>query len=137
MSFGITDEMKIKRIHIKQIVDYSSKELKTIFTKHISKEATVTTDKWRGYAPLKEEYKITQEESNSVLNFKKLHTMIHQVKSWIRTTYSWVSKDHINRYFNEFCYRLNRSQSKNTIFNNLIKRMVNEDKLYHNNLICY
>ncbi len=102
----------------------------------MTKEATVTTDKWRGYAPLKEEYKITQEESNSGLNFKKLHTMIHQVKSWIRTTYSWVSKDHINRYFNEFCYRLNRSQSKNTIFNNLIKRMVNEDKLYHKNLIC-
>ena len=101
----------------------------------MTKEATVTTDKWRGYAPLKEEYKITQEESNSGLNFKKLHTMIHQVKSWIRTTYSWVSKDHINRYFNEFCYRLNRSQSKNTIFNNLIKRMVNEDKLYHKNVV--
>jgi transposase-like protein len=131
-----TDDMKIKRMYIKQIDDYSSKELKTIFTKHISTDAVVTTDKWRGYAPLKEEFKIIQEESNSGLNFKKLHTMIHQVKSWIRTTYSWVSKDHIDRYFNEFCYRLNRSQSKDTIFNNLIKRMVSEDKLYHRNLIC-
>ena len=50
--------------------------------------------------------------------------MIHQVKSWIRTTYSWVSENNINRYFDEFCYRINRSQSKDTIFNNLIKRMV-------------
>ena len=115
-----TDSMKIKRIYIKQVDNYSSKELKTIFTKHISTDASVTTDEWRGYTPLKERFKITQEKSNSGLNFKKLHTTIHQVKSWIRTTYSWVSKDHIDRYFNELCYRLNRSQSKNTIFNNLI-----------------
>lgn len=131
-----TEEKKVKRMYIKQIDNYSSKELKTIFTKHISTKAVVTTDKWRGYGPLKEEFNITQEESNGGLNFTKLHTMIHQVKSWIRTTYSWVSKNHIDRYFNEFCYRLNRSQSKNTIFNNLIRRMVSEDKLYHKNLIC-
>lgn len=131
-----TKDFKIKKMYIKQIDNYSSKELKTIFTKHISTDTSVTTDKWRGYAPLKGEFKITQEKSNSGLNFKKLHTMIHQVKSWIKTTYSWVSKDHIDRYFNEFCYRLNRSQWKNTIFNNLIKRMISEDKLYHRNLIC-
>jgi len=44
--------------------------------------------------------------------------MIHQVKSWLRTTYSWVSVKNIDRYFNEFSYRINRSQSKETIFNN-------------------
>ena len=61
--------------------------------------------------------------------------MIHQVKSWIRTTYSWVSENNINRYFDEFCYRINRSQSKDTIFNNLIKRMVKSDNIYHKEII--
>ena len=70
------------------------------------------------------------------MNFKALHTMIHQVKSWIRTTYSWVSEKHIDRYFNEFCYRINRSQSKATIFNNLITRMAKAQKIYHTQILC-
>ena len=61
--------------------------------------------------------------------------MIHQVKSWIRTTYSWVSEHNLNRYFNEFCFRINRSQSKATIFNNLIVKMVESDKMYQTQFI--
>ena len=62
--------------------------------------------------------------------------MIHQIKTWIRTTYSWVSERNIERYFNEFCYRINRSQSKNTIFNNLIKKMVESDTITHKQIVC-
>lgn len=97
-----------------KIKDFSEKSLQKIFTKHISKEAKITTDKWKSYNPIAKDYNIKQIPSNSGLNFKALHTMIHQVKSWIRTAYSWVSKKNINR-----------SQSKETIFNNLIQRMVN------------
>ncbi len=61
--------------------------------------------------------------------------MIHQVKSWIRTTYSWVGDSNLNRYFNEFCFRINRSQSKATIFNNLIVKMVNNYKINQAELI--
>lgn len=132
----LTDEGKVKRMYSIKIDNYSAKELKKIFDKHISKEAIVTTDKWKGYRPLMEHYDITQIESNHGLNFKALHTMIHQVKSWIRTTYSWVSDHNINRYLDEFCYRINRSQMKENIFNNLVKRMVVANKIYQTKLIC-
>ncbi|MCF6280287.1 MAG: IS1595 family transposase, partial [Flavobacteriaceae bacterium] len=46
------------------------------------------------------------------------------------------SEDNINRYFEEFFYRINRSQNKDTIFNNLIKRMVKTDNIYHKEIIC-
>ena len=82
-----------------------------------------------------EEYDILQIESGGGLNFKALHTMIHQVKSWIRTTYSWVSESNVNRYLDEFCYRINRSQMKENIFNNIIRRMVLADKIYQSKLI--
>ncbi len=131
-----TDKGKVRRMYIMQIENYSSKELLKIFDKHISQRAKVLTDNWKGYRPISRAYNIKQIESNNGANFKTLHTMIHQVKSWIRTTYSWVSASNINRYFDEFCYRLNRSQSKNTIFNNLIQRMVACDKKYQQNLIC-
>jgi len=132
----LTDEGKVKRFYVLKIDDFSSKSLKEIFEKHISKDAKVTTDEWRGYWPIAKEYQIQQIPSLDGINFKALHTMIHQVKSWLRTTYSWVSPKHINRYFDEFCYRTNRSQSKKTIFNNLIKRMAANDKIYHTQILC-
>lgn len=61
---------------------------------------------------------------------------IHQVKSWISTTYSWVSEFIINRYFDELCFRINRSLSKATIFNNLITKMVENEKGFQNKIIC-
>lgn len=132
----LTADGKVKRMYAMKINDFSAESLQYIFNNHISREANITTDKWRGYAPISKAYKITQIESNKGLNFKALHTMIHQVKSWIRTTYSWVSPNNLNRYLNEFCFRINRSQSKSTIFNNLLKRMVQNDKVYQSQLIC-
>ncbi len=77
--------------------NFSSKELSGIFEKHINKKPIITTDLWKGYRPLCKDNSITQIESGNGLNFKTLHTMIHQVKSRIRTTYSWVSDFNINR----------------------------------------
>jgi len=131
----LTEEGKVKRMYSMKIENYSAKELKKLFVAHVSPEATVTTDLWKGYRPLMVEYNISQIESDGGMNFKALHTMIHQVKSWIRTTYSWVSEFHINRYLDEFCYRINRSQMKDNIFNNIIRRMVTADKIYHTSLI--
>lgn len=132
----LTEDRKVKRMYSMRIENYSAKELKKIFDAHISKDATVTTDLWKGYRPLMSDYNISQIESNNGLNFKALHTMmIHQVKSWIRTTYYWVSAANINRYLDEFCYRINRSQAKENIFNNIIKRMVVADKMYQTELI--
>ncbi|MBL4938892.1 MAG: IS1595 family transposase, partial [Lutibacter sp.] len=132
----LTDKGKIKRMYALKIDNFSSKELEKIFKKHIDQNAIITTDLWRGYRPLFEGYNVTQIESNNGKNFIALHTMIHQVKSWIRTTYSWVSDFNINRYLDEFCYRLNRSRSKVNIFNNLIERMVKSDKMYQTKIIC-
>mgnify|MGYP001036348550 FL=1 len=131
----LTEDGKIKRMYAMKIDDFSAQSLQYIFVNHISRDAKVTTDKWRGYRPIQKAYNITQIESNKGLNFKALHTMIHQVKSWIRTTYSWVSDENLNRYFNEFCFRINRSQNKDTIFNNLIVKMVDNNKIYQTKLI--
>jgi len=131
----LTKDGKVKRMYAMKINDFSAQSLQYIFINHISRDAKVTTDKWRGYRPISKAYDITQIDSNNGLNFKALHTMIHQIKSWIRTTYSWVSDANLNRYFNEFCFRINRSQSKATIFNNLITKMVNNDVIYQSELV--
>lgn len=131
----LTKEGKVKRMYAMRIEDFSARSLQYMFIKHISRDAQITTDKWKGYRPISKVYNINQIESNNGLNFKALHTMIHQIKSWIRTTYSWVSDFNINRYFNEFCFRINRSQSKSTIFNNLITKMVKAEPVYQKQII--
>jgi len=132
----LTDEGKVKRFYAIKIEDFSAKSLNTIFEKHVSKEAKITTDEWKGYKPLAKDYDITQIPSKNGTNFKALHTMIHQVKSWIRTTYSWVDAKNIDRYFDEFCYRINRSQNKETIFHNIIGRMVTTSNVSHKSILC-
>ena len=107
----LTDTGNVKRMYALKIENFSAKELKRIFDKHIDAKASITTDLWKGYRPIAKEYDIKQIESNSGKNFKILHIMIHKIKSWIRDVYSWVSDFNINRYLNEFCYRLNRSQA--------------------------
>jgi len=132
----LTEDGKVKRFYVLKIKDFSAKALRTIFDKHVSTDADITTDEWKGYRPIMKDYNIEQIPSDNGGNFKALHTMIHQVKSWLRTTYSWVSEKNIDRYYNEFCYRINRSQNKETIFNNLIRRMVAADNITHEQLIC-
>lgn len=131
----LTDRGKVKRFYALKIPDFSSKSLRTIFEKHISKTAQVTTDEWKGYKPIKD-FNITQIPSNNGKNFPTLHKIIHQVKSWIRGIYSWVSEFNIDRYLAGYSFRINRSQNKDTIFNKLMKRIVERSPVSQSQLVC-
>ena len=119
----VDEKRGVKRAYFKRIDNYSSKELSKIFVSHISNQANVTTDKWRGYHPLKKDYNITQIKSN-VSDFFEINTIIHQLKAGLRSVYSWMHDYHIEKYLDEYSYRLNRSIHKQTIFDNLINRMM-------------
>ena len=83
------------------------------------------------------DFNITQIPSNDGKNFPILHKVIHQVKYWIRGIYSWVSEFNIDLYLAEYSFRINRSQSKETIFNSLIKRMLEREPIFQPLLICH
>ena len=135
VQWNLLTQGKVKRFYALKIPDFSSKSLRTIFDKHISKTAQVTTDQWKGYKPIKD-FNITQISSNDEKNFPTLHKIIHQVKSQIRGIYSWLSEFNIDRYLAEYSFRINRSQSKETIFNSLIKRMLEREPIFQSQLVC-
>ena len=83
------------------------------------------------------DFDITQISSNNGKNFPTLHKIIHQVKSWIRGIYSWLSEFNIDRYLAEYSFRINRSQNKDTIFNKLMKRMLEREPIFQPLLICH
>lgn len=118
----VNENRGVKRAYFKKIDNYSFRELEKVFESHISTEAEVITDGWKGYLPLKKKYDITQVKSNTS-DFFEINTIIHQLKAGLRSVYSWMHEDHIEKYLDEYSYRLNRSIFKQTIFDNLITRM--------------
>ena len=54
----------------------------------------------------------------------------------LRGIYSWGSEFNIDRYLAEYSFRINRSQSKETIFNSLIKRIVEHSPVSQSQLVC-
>ena len=76
-------------------------------------------------------YDIEQRSSENGQNFKELHIIIMQLKSWLRAIPTHVSKWHIQAYFDEFCFRINRSQFKQNIFHKTIERMTESKPLFH------
>ncbi len=120
------------RAYGRVINDYSSKELEKIFDEHISKEnAKVRTDQWSGYSPLQSKWNIEMIKSEKGKKFPEMHTLIMNLKSWLRGIHHKCSEKHMQAYLNEFFYRFNRRGSGKTIFHNLVVRMVNTAPFYH------
>ena len=122
----------IGRAYGLKIDDYSSDSLKTIFEKHISKDnATVRTDGWTGYEPLKQEWNIETIPSKKGKKFPEIHTIIMLLKTWLRGIHHKCSEKHMQAYLNEFFYRFNRRGFLKTTFHNLIDKMVRHVPVYH------
>lgn len=116
---------KIGRAYAKVIECSSSEEFKPFFDKHISSKAQIKTDGWRGYIPIKDDYKKFQQvPSKKGEAFPELHTHIMNLKGWLRGIHHHCSADHIQAYLNEFHFRFNRRNHLRTIFKKLIERMI-------------
>ncbi len=115
----------VGRAYAQVINNASGEEFKPFFNDHISPEAHVVTDEWKGYLPLKREYpNLEQQPSNKGSNFPELHIHIMNLQGWLRGIHHHCSKEHLQGYLDEYHYRYNRRNYMDTIFDNLIMRMV-------------
>ena len=55
---------------------------------------------------------------------KKCTQFIQEIKTAIRNIQTHIKKEHLQKYLNEYFYRLNRSIYKDTIFDNIFNRLV-------------
>lgn len=53
-----------------------------------------------------------------------------QVTSWLRAIPTHVSKWHIQAHFDEFCFTINRSQFKDSVFHKTSIRIVEAKPVY-------
>jgi len=125
------------RAYARVIDDASAESLKTIFEKHIAKEAEAKTDGWRGYIPLKKEWNINQELSNKGERFKLLHTHVMNIKGWLRGIHHKCSSKRLQNYLNEYHFRFNRRGFMDTILHNLIGKSMNMQPIPYTKLkVC-
>lgn len=128
---------KSGRAYARVIEDFSSKSLKPIFEDHISTNAKILTDKWTGYKPLKKLFpNFTQILSNKGKNFPLLHIQIRNFKNWLRGTHSFCSKSAMNQYINEYFYRFNRLNFRETMVEKLLTRMINHSPTPYKSIKC-
>jgi hypothetical protein len=120
----------VGRAYAEVIEHTSAKELGAFMTKYVSKEAKVITDEWRGYSPLKKEYKkLEQVKSNDGKNFKDIHIHIMNIKGWLRGIHHHCSEERIQGYLNEYHYRYNRRENLGTTFDLLLKKMIKNEPI--------
>jgi len=103
------------------ITDFSTESLRPIFNEHIDKKAEIVTDKWTGYLPIAKDYpNLKQEKSEKGKNFPEIHIQIRNFKNWLRGTHSFCDMDKTQEYINEYIYRLNRRNHRESIIDNIL-----------------
>lgn len=114
----------VNRVYGKVINKSSAKELGGFMKDVIQTDANIKTDEWLGYTPLKKDFiHLSQVKSGKKgENFPDLHRIIMGFKGWLRGMHHNVN--YLQRYIDEYCYRFNRCHMKETIFDNLLLRMV-------------
>jgi len=126
----------VSRMYGKVIKQSSSKELGAFIESVLEKDASIKTDKWRGYQPLGKEFSNLLQTESGIKgnNFSDLHRAIMGFKGWLRGMHHQV--EYLQAYIDEYCYRFNRSFLKEGIFDNLLERMVKAPPLTYKQIIA-
>ncbi len=121
------DEKTVGRVYLQQIENYEADTLKYAIKEHVGDKAVITTDQYPSYESLKSVMgNLITQPSKKGKNFKQLHEQIMLFKIWLRGIHHKCSPQHYQAYLDEYCYRFNRRGHRNSIFDNLIKRMMNQ-----------
>ena len=120
----------ISRMYGRVIPQADAKNLGDFMREKIEKKANVKTDKWLGYKPLKVEFENMVQLSSGEKggNFPEIHRAIMLFKAWLRGIHHHVTD--LQTYIDEYTYRFNRHFMNSSIFDNLIRRMLNAKQYY-------
>lgn len=91
--------------------------------KNITEGSTIHSDAFQSYHALSEKYHCDMQKYDPQSDderLKWLHVMISNIKANIAGAYHGLEGTYLQRYLDEFCYRLNRRHSKKNIFDHLL-----------------
>ena len=107
MALEILEKGGVGRAYARIIERASGKEFAPFFKDHISTDAHVVTDIWKGYLPLKKKYpNLEQKLSKKGANFPELHIHTCAVTKCKHNEYTRVVERHTSQMFKRASARL-------------------------------
>jgi hypothetical protein len=121
----------VGRVYGKVVKSSSAKELGGFMSSIIDSKAEIKTDKWSGYTPLKQDFEnlIQVCSGKKGRNFPEMHRVIMGFKGWLRGMHGHA--EHLQAYVDEYCYRFNRANMKQGLFENLLSKLINAKPITH------
>jgi len=123
--FGILErDGKIRAIKVK---DVSSRTLKSFISENIKKGSQIMTDDWKSYKGLNGKYQhlvvahCKGEYVNGIVHTNTIEGFWSLLKRGILGQYHHVTKQYLNKYIDEFCYRYN-NRNVMDLFEQTLKR---------------
>ena len=117
--------------------DLKSTTITEFAKRNLKPDATISSDAYSSYKPLAQKFD-HQPKKYSVINnpehLKWLHVVISNAKRFIKGTYHGLGTKHLTAYLTEFCYRFNRRQFGQELFNRLINCCVNSKTVTYSEL---
>lgn len=98
-----------------KVPSVNSENIKSVIRKHVSKDATIMTDKYTVYNGLNEEFAGHEIVDHGKGEYVRGNAHTNTVEGWfallkrgVTGTFHHVSEEHLDRYVDEFAFRYNR-----------------------------
>jgi hypothetical protein len=112
-----------KYFKMKKIKELEAKIAQTLFKEYIDSNSVLQTDKSTTFSDLSDCIDVHVRETSGTkegnFNLKWVHFVISNLKNHLQT-YHMISERMMQNYLDEFCYKLNRRNLGEKLFDNLI-----------------
>lgn len=118
------------KVKAKKVKDVSSKTLKRLINSNILKGSSIMTDEWKSYTGLSQNFKHAVVKHGNgqyvqgVAHTNTLEGFWSLLKRGIIGQYHQVSRKHLDRYIDEFCFRYN-NRNNISIFEFVLEKSLN------------
>lgn len=123
----ILGDGRVGNLAMRQIENFKADTLKYAIKDMISSNAMIRSDNYCSYRTIQGSMNnLTIQPSEKGKAFEKLHRQIMLFKNWLIGIHHKWSEKHLFAYCNEYEFRFNRRNKRETIFNSLIKKMMHQ-----------
>jgi hypothetical protein len=133
------NDNKIYRVYMEHLQSGHAATVKKFMHKYVQKGVKVKTDGATNFKFLKKEYdhqphKMYVKADNDK-HLPNVHIMIANLKTWLRGTFNFMPHKNAQRFLDEFCFRFNRRNRLDSIFDTLLYKALNSQTVTYAELI--
>ncbi|GAA5220389.1 hypothetical protein GCM10025777_10190 [Membranihabitans marinus] len=113
----------VSHVYADEVKSRGSNQINSVAKRTINQDALISCYKWHGYDHICQNYQVISRVKKTKKTIMPLSNRIeNSIISWLRGIHHHAEL--LQYYLDEFCYRFNRNQMKEGIYDHLLERMV-------------